>query len=270
MAEQTRWHSTGFRQPAHARAQRIYAQVGLTLLLKRARKRARRRCEDAAASYYVMVSLYRSSSRCSSKLERRRLWTAVPVLHCQPVVCPRPAACWCVLRELWSQYLRRPGCCRRCARAPSRVGEADEVGMLVAMDESTALFQGTAWARRRLPRMPAGVGVEIPSIHSDYNLFLGGVDRHGATAALLQCFDAEDALRRQPTELSLYHHTSGQQYAARLEARRPHRPGILARARRPSWPPAGSTSSRSRLAAAGGARRRRRQRSSRRRLQCGR
>ena len=56
-------------------------------------------------------------------------------------------------------------------------------------------FQHTAWARQRLPLMPESAGINIPSIISDYNHFLGGVDGHDATLALWQDLSAEEVLR---------------------------------------------------------------------------
>ena len=63
------------------------------------------------------------------------------------------------------------------------------------MDKATARYQRTATARRRLAFMSDGTGINISSILSDYNHFLGGVDQHDATLALWQDIHAVDVLR---------------------------------------------------------------------------
>ena len=76
-----------------------------------------------------------------------------------------------------------------------RSEQAHEVAAVMVIDEPTLRFQGTAWARRRLPLMPEGTGINMSSIISDYNHFLGGVDQHDATLAPRQYLRAEDVLR---------------------------------------------------------------------------
>jgi hypothetical protein len=72
---------------------------------------------------------------------------------------------------------------------------AHEVAAVMAVDEPMVRFQGTAWARRRVPRMPEGTGINVSSTIPDYNHFLGGVDQHDATLLPRQHLLAEDVLR---------------------------------------------------------------------------
>ena len=76
-----------------------------------------------------------------------------------------------------------------------RSEQAHEVAAVMVIDEPTLRFQDTAWARRRLPLMPEGTGINISSIISDYNHFLGGVDHRDATLLPQQHLLAEDVLR---------------------------------------------------------------------------
>ena len=70
-----------------------------------------------------------------------------------------------------------------------------KVAMVVAMDEPKVRFPKTVWARRHLPAMPEAVGIDISSIHSDYNHSLGGADRHDAGLAIQQEIYADDVIR---------------------------------------------------------------------------
>lgn len=56
--------------------------------------------------------------------------------------------------------------------------QAFQMPAVMAIDESTLRFQGTAWQRRGLPSKPEGTGVQISSILYDYNTSYGGVDIH--------------------------------------------------------------------------------------------
>ena len=67
--------------------------------------------------------------------------------------------------------------------------------MVVAMNESSTAFQPTVWARRRLPLMPEGTGINIPSNILAYNLLLGGADVLNTLCVQRQKFQGEDVLR---------------------------------------------------------------------------
>ena len=75
---------------------------------------------------------------------------------------------------------------------------SEQAAEVVAVDdivESMVRFQGTAWARRRLPSMPEGAGVQIPFTLSDYNQSYGGVDRDDTLVASWQRVAPECVLR---------------------------------------------------------------------------
>jgi hypothetical protein len=65
----------------------------------------------------------------------------------------------------------------------------------MAMDASTERFWRTASARISLPLVAEVASINISFNMSDYNHFLGGVDRHDATLAHWQELHAEDVLR---------------------------------------------------------------------------
>ena len=76
-----------------------------------------------------------------------------------------------------------------------RSEQAFEVDAVMSIDESTARFRGRAWARKHLPLMPEGAGVDINYVLSHYNSFLGGVDGHDTLLVPQQRVLPEDVLR---------------------------------------------------------------------------
>lgn len=138
--------SLGQQQLAAARKRRV--RVGLTVGLFRRRVSLGDACLPKARA---TLSLYPSSSRFSSKLERAARLAAVLVLRWQSAALVRPLVYRCVLYELLSQHRRRHGCCRRCASAREPAKQAYEWSLVVAMNEPTALIWRTGRARRCLP-----------------------------------------------------------------------------------------------------------------------
>ena len=65
----------------------------------------------------------------------------------------------------------------------------------MVIDESTARFQGTARARRRLFSKPESDGFEIPFTLAHYNQSYGGVDRHNVLVVPQEQMLPEDVLR---------------------------------------------------------------------------
>ena len=66
---------------------------------------------------------------------------------------------------------------------------------MMAMDEFTTRWQGTARARQGLPRKPEGAGIEINSVTSLYNTSFGDADWHDTLVVPQPRVLPEDVLR---------------------------------------------------------------------------
>ena len=66
---------------------------------------------------------------------------------------------------------------------------------MMAMNEPTVRWDGTACVWQGLSRKPEGAGIEICSIYSHYNSLFAGIGRHDALLAFEQQVLPEDVLR---------------------------------------------------------------------------